>query len=115
MKVVRSGEVAPQPVDEEGAKGATVQWLISRPEGAPNFAMRVFQVDPGGSTPFHQHPWEHEVYILEGTAEVLTDSGPRPVARGDAVLVMPGENHQFRNLGESTARFLCMIPLPPEE
>lgn len=115
MKVVRSGEVAAQPVEEQGAKGTTVRWLIARPDGAPNFAMRVFEVQPGGSTPLHEHAWEHEVYILEGTAEVVTDSGPAAVSRGDAVLVLPEERHQFRNTGEASAQFLCMIPLPPED
>ncbi len=115
MKVVRSSEVAPQAVGEEGAKGATVRWLISRREGAPHFAMRVFEVEPGGSTPLHQHAWEHEVYILEGRAEVVADAGPTAVSQGDAVLVLPEERHQFRNTGDSTARFICMIPLPPED
>lgn len=115
MKVVRSDQVAPKSVDEEGAKGTTVRWLIARPDGAPNFAMRVFEVEPGGSTPRHKHAWEHEVYILDGTAEVVTDSGPVAVSQGDAVLVLPEERHQFRNAGSGTARFLCMVPLPPED
>ncbi len=115
MKVVRSGHVAAQVVEDEGAKGTTVRWLIGRPDGAPNFAMRVFEVEPGGSTPLHQHAWEHEVYILEGTAEVVTEEGPAAVSPGDAVLVLPEERHQFRNTGDSTAKFLCMVPLPPED
>jgi quercetin dioxygenase-like cupin family protein len=111
MKIVHSREVPAQPVQEEGAKGATIRWLIGRPEGAPNFAMRVFELQPGGSTPLHGHDWEHEVFILEGTAEVHSEKGPIRVTAGDAVLVLPGERHQFRNTGPSVARFLCMIPL----
>lgn len=111
MKIVISGEVTAQPVQEEGAKGATIRWLIGRPEGAPNFAMRLFELEPGGSTPFHAHAWEHEVFVLEGPAEVRTESTATPVSPGDAVLVMPDEQHQFRNTGQSPARFLCMIPL----
>jgi quercetin dioxygenase-like cupin family protein len=89
--------------------------LIGRPDGAPNFAMRVFELEPGGSTPLHAHAWEHEAYILEGAAEVVTDSGPTAVSQGDAVLVLPEERHRFRNAGAGTARFLCMVPLPPED
>ena len=114
MRVVNSAEVAAQPVEEGGARGTTVRWLIARPEGAPNFAMRLFELAPGGSTPLHEHPWEHEVFILEGEVEVVQESGPTPVSPGDAVLLLPGERHQFRNTGDAPARMLCMIPLPEE-
>jgi quercetin dioxygenase-like cupin family protein len=114
VKVINSGEVEPRLVEEEGAKGTTVRWLISRPEGAPSFAMRVFEMAPGGSTPFHDHVWEHEVYVLTGEAEVVSEAGPRPISEGDAVLVEPEEKHQFRNVGDGRVKFLCMIPLPEE-
>jgi quercetin dioxygenase-like cupin family protein len=115
MRVIASSQVPAEPVKEGGARGASVRWLIARPEGAPTFAMRLFELAPGGSTPLHEHDWEHEVYILEGEAEVMSDAGPRPVSEGDAVLVMPGERHQFRNLDDEPAKFLCMIPLPDED
>ena len=114
MRIVRSDEVAPQPVEEAGAQGTTVRWLISGPEGAPTFAMRVFEVAPGGNTPLHDHEWEHEVYILEGEAEVVSEAGAQSVSAGDAVLILPGERHQFRNRAGAAARFLCMIPLPEQ-
>lgn len=114
MKVIRGSEVAAQPVEEEGAREVTVRWLISRPEGAPNFAMRLFEVRAGGCTPRHEHPWEHEVYVVEGNLEVVGPRGPVPAGPGDAVFVPPGEAHQFRNAGEGVARMLCMIPLPPQ-
>ncbi|MBN1458335.1 MAG: cupin domain-containing protein [Armatimonadetes bacterium] len=73
--------------------------------------MRLFEVAPGGNTPFHDHAWEHEVYVLKGEAEVVSEAGARPISEGDAVLVEPGEKHQFRNVGDDTVKFLCMIPL----
>ena len=112
MKVVHSCDLEPKPVTEEGASGATIRWLLSKPEGAPSFAMRLFALAPGGCTPLHTHAWEHEVFVLDGPAEVVTGSGAQPLAAGDAVLVMPEERHQFRNTGTGAARFLCMIPLP---
>jgi quercetin dioxygenase-like cupin family protein len=111
MKIRPTCEVEAQQVQEEGAKGVTVRWLINRSEGAPNFAMRLFEVAVGGYTPKHQHAWEHEVYVLEGNLEIVTEEGPKAVKSGDAVLVLPEELHQFRNAGEVTARFLCMIPV----
>ena len=112
MRIVHSGEIAAQPVQEEGAKGATIRWLISRPEGAPNFAMRLFELQPGGSTSQHEHAWEHEVFVLQGAGEVWSEKGTVLVSAGDAVLVMPDERHQFRNTSQSVTRFLCMVPLP---
>jgi quercetin dioxygenase-like cupin family protein len=112
MKLVHAAEVEPQEVVERGAANVTVRWLISRPEGAPTFAMRLFELAPGGHTPQHDHAWEHEVYIVEGQAEVVGQDGPRALVAGDAVLVLPNEIHQFRNTGGGRAQFLCMIPLP---
>ncbi len=112
MKLIHASDVPAQQVTEEGASRATIRWLISKPEGAPHFAMRLFELAPGGCTPLHTHAWEHEVFALGGPAEVVTESGAQPLARGDAVLVLPEELHQFRNTGAGAARFLCMIPLP---
>jgi quercetin dioxygenase-like cupin family protein len=112
MKLVHASEVEPQEVTEDGAQGVAVRWLLSRPEGAPSFAMRLFELAPGGSTPHHDHPWEHEVFLLEGSVEVVGVGATTRAAAGDAVLLLPGETHQFRNPGDSPARFLCLIPLP---
>jgi quercetin dioxygenase-like cupin family protein len=112
MKLVHTSEVDASEVTEQGASDVTVRWLLSRPEGAPNFAMRLFELAPGGRTPLHEHAWEHEVYILEGQAEVITKSGSVAASSGDAVLVLPNETHQFRNAGAGVVKFLCMIPLP---
>lgn len=56
---------------EEGARGLIVRWLISKEIGAKNFAMRLFEMEPNGFSPLHFHPWEHEVYILEGEGSVF--------------------------------------------
>ena len=110
MKVIRYTDVKAEEV-EEGAKGVRIRWIITESTGARNFVMRHFEIAPGGYTPHHAHAWEHEVFVLEGPAEVRTESTATPVSPGDAVLVMPDEQHQFRNTGQSPARFLCMIPL----
>lgn len=112
MRVINPNEMAAQPVTEEGASGVSIRWLISRPEGAPNFAMRHFELAPGGYTPLHTHAWEHEAFILEGAGEVTTADGPVAVKAGDAVYVAPEELHQFRNTGDGVMKMLCLIPLP---
>ena len=114
MKVANSEKVPAQPV-EEGAQGTTIRWLISKESGAPNFAMRLFEVAPGGYTPNHHHAWEHEVFILSGRGAVYTSKeataiSVQPLVPGTAVLVEPQEEHQFRNTGDEPLRMLCLIP-----
>jgi quercetin dioxygenase-like cupin family protein len=113
MRLVHAEALPPEAVPEEGAREVTVRWLLARREGAPNFAMRLFEVAPGGYTPRHQHDWEHEVYVLAGGGEVTTAEGPVSFTAGDAILVPPNEIHQFRNTGSGALRFLCLIPLAP--
>ena len=94
----------------EGIPGVSVRWVISEKDGAPNFAMRVFDVAPGAASPFHQHPWEHEVFILQGKGAVKSATGENPVEAGYVVFVKPNEQHQFVNKGDSVLRFICLIP-----
>jgi quercetin dioxygenase-like cupin family protein len=110
MKVHHFTQVASKAVDMDGAHGCTVRWLIGQEEGAPNFAMRRFEVAPGGHTPRHHHPYEHEVYVLEGVGTVLEGDTTHPLHAGDVVLVKPDEIHQFRNTGTTPLKFLCLVP-----
>jgi quercetin dioxygenase-like cupin family protein len=84
--------------------------VVNADDGAPNFCMRVFDVDPGSSTPWHSHPWEHEVYVLEGRGVAVSEQGETPVARDSVIFVPPDEQHCFTNNGTETLRFICVIP-----
>jgi quercetin dioxygenase-like cupin family protein len=111
MKILPYKEMDPTPVTMEGAEGVTIRWLIAKEDGAPHFAMRLFEVEPGGHSPLHTHEGEHEVFILEGEAAVWRDGDEVPVKSGTAVYVPPGEKHAFYNKGEGVLRFLCMVPV----
>lgn len=110
MKVQHYEEIDNRDVEMQGAVGCRVRWLVDDKDGAPNFAMRQFEVAPGGHTPKHQHPYEHEVYVLAGQGVVLEGETEHPLRPGQAVYVAPGELHQFRNTGDVPLRFLCMVP-----
>lgn len=110
MKVTPTTAVESKPVEMDGASGCSVRWLVGTNDGAPNFAMREFEVAPGGYTPRHQHPYEHEVYVLEGQGVVFEGDTAHPLKPGDVVLVKPDEVHQFRNTGAQPMKFLCLIP-----
>ena len=75
----------------DGAAGASRQVPIGKADGAPNFSIRVFTLEPGGHTPHHQHESEHLNYILEGSGVALEGETPRPISAGDFVLVKPHE------------------------
>lgn len=111
MQIISSETIALNEVNAEGAAGCRMRELITTREGAPTFAMRQFEIAPGGHTPFHTHPWEHEVFILEGEGYVQSAEGPRPFRAGDAVFVAPNEQHSFVNSGATRVRFLCLIPV----
>lgn len=109
-KVVDTIAFPAKPVQMEGVKDATIREVITERDGAPNFAMRIFEVAPGGHTPLHHHNFEHEVYVLGGCGELESSEGPKPIRQGDAVYVPANALHQFRNTGGETLKFICLIP-----
>jgi quercetin dioxygenase-like cupin family protein len=72
--------------------------------------MRVFEVQPGASTPFHSHAWEHEVFILAGRGKLRGAESEWELTPGDAVYVPGDEQHCFTNTGPEVLRFTCCIP-----
>jgi quercetin dioxygenase-like cupin family protein len=112
MKIENHLSIRSQLVDMPGSQGCRVRWLVGEEDGAPNFAMRQFEVDPGGFTPRHSHPYEHEVFVLEGQGVVMEGEVTHELRAGDVVYVHPDEVHQFRNTGTETLKFLCMVPHP---
>jgi quercetin dioxygenase-like cupin family protein len=91
-------------------EGVTMRVVIGPDDGAPVFNMRVFEVEPGYTTPHHRHWWEHEVFVLSGQGTVKTGDGDVPIRHGTTVFVPGGEMHQFSNTGDDVLRFICLIP-----
>jgi len=91
-------------------KGVSVQWLIGKNEGAPFFAMRYFEVEPGGQTVLDRHVHDHGVFVLRGKGKVKLGDAWHEVQVGDVIYVPSNEEHQFINLGETIFAFLCVIP-----
>ncbi len=110
MKVVKSKDVERKVVEMDGAEGVAVRWLIADADGAKNFAMRLFEVAPGGHTPLHTHPHEHEVFVIAGTGKLVFEDGEYDFSPEDVIFVDGGKEHCFKNTGDSVLRFLCLIP-----
>lgn len=109
MKILHYRDVEAEDAGE-GTSRLTVRWLITKEEGAENFAMRLFEMEAGGYSPFHSHPWEHEVFILEGKGIVVGGDKEREFEAGDVIFIPPDEKHQFKNNSGKTVKFLCLIP-----
>ena len=110
FKCVHSSQVKFENMVEPGVEGVGVRWLITKDDRAPNFAMRLFELQPKGYSPLHAHDWEHEVYILEGDCKVVCEGQKRKASAGYVVYVPPNAKHQFTNIGKSTLKFLCLVP-----
>jgi len=92
--------------------GVLKREVITAQDGAPNFMMRVFEVEPGSATPHHTHTWEHEVFVLAGGGVVVGEGGETPIAEGSVVFIAPNEPHCLVNKSDQPLRFICLIPLP---
>lgn len=109
MKIFNYQDIEAEKV-EDGALKLKIRWLITKEMGAENFAMRLIEMEPGGYSPLHQHPWEHEIFILKGQGHVTGGKEERRFNDGDVILIPNGERHQLKNTGDNTVKFICLIP-----
>ena len=114
MKVFRYDSVKLEDVTTDGASKVKIRWVITKEMGAPNFAMRVFEVEKNGYTPLHKHPWEHEIFILEGEGQLFDGKKAVSFKAGDAIFVQTDEMHQFKNSGGKVLKFICLVPYVKE-
>jgi len=95
----------------EGAKGVYKQIPLSRKDGVPTFSFRVFTIEPGGYTPFHQHKFEHMNYVINGEGILVAEDQEHELREGDFALILPGEKHQFKNSSDNqNLLIICAVP-----
>ncbi|MBI9017603.1 MAG: cupin domain-containing protein [Phycisphaerae bacterium] len=112
MQIKTIESLPQQKVEMEGANGCCVRVLFGPKDNAPTFAMRQFEIAPGGNTPLHTHDFEHQVVVLKGTIIVESKDGPTETKPGDVIMAMPNELHQFKNPSETeSASMLCFVPI----
>ncbi len=91
----------------------TMQVLISSEEG-PNFAMRRFEIQPGGGMPMHTNTVEHEQLVLSGRARVHLGDEVYEVEKDDVLFVPAGLPHSYESIGEEPYAFICSVPNKPD-
>lgn len=95
-----------------GSEGTTIRKFISEKD-APNFIMRRFEIAPHGHIGIHSHPWEHEMYLLEGQLYLTDENGNEELVKADEFVFMPeNEPHGYLNKSDEKAAFICIIPKP---
>jgi quercetin dioxygenase-like cupin family protein len=110
-KVTHYSNVPAQVYGDE-APGTTVSWLIDDDhDGAPVYCLRMIEIEPGGHSPRHSHPHEHENFVVEGQGRVWVNDEWRSLKAGDVVFVPGGMEHTYENTGETPFKFLCGIPV----
>lgn len=82
---------------------------------APNFAMRLFTIEVGGSMPLHTNDVEHEQYVLKGTARIVLGKRAFDVHSGDVVYIPALLPHSYENIGDEEFQFICVVPNLPDQ
>ncbi len=107
-KIVHYLEAPPQ-YPFQGNTKVRMRILIGE-DDAPTYIMRVFEVDPGGVIPRHEHPWEHEIFVLKGRMRVKIGDDEYDVGEGYAIYIPPNVPHEYINDTDDTVIFICTIP-----
>ena len=92
----------------------TMQVLISSSE-APNFAMRRFEIQPGGGMPLHTNAVEHEQIVLGGRGRVVLGDEIHEVEKNDVLFIPAGLKHSYESIGDEPFVFICSVPNVPDK
>ncbi|ADQ68431.1 cupin [Halogeometricum borinquense DSM 11551] len=106
--VKRAGDIEYESVG--AAEGMSKGVLLNADDGAPNFAIRRFVLEPGATVPKHTNDVEHEQYVLSGKYTVGIDDEEYEVAAGDSLFIPGGVIHWYRNDSDVEGTFLCAVP-----
>jgi quercetin dioxygenase-like cupin family protein len=112
MSIRNSKNIPSTPVSI--GEGVTKTVLISDKEG-PNFAMRKFTLQPGGSMPLHINLVEHEQYVLNGRARLVINDEVHEVKSDDVIFIPAKVPHSYETIGDIPFEFLCVVPNKHDE
>ncbi|MBW1781578.1 MAG: cupin domain-containing protein [Deltaproteobacteria bacterium] len=97
--------------DMPGHDNIKKQIVIGPDEGSNEIVLRYFKVEPGASSPDHQHDFPHLVKVEAGEGAVIDPDGKEhPIKAGDYVYVHDNEAHCFKNIGPTSLEFICVVP-----
>ena len=109
MIIKKKRDFSPRIKEDDNMTGVKFYSMLTAGDGTPNFAMRLFEIDPGGYTPRHRHGWEHEIYIIKGDGYVVKGEEKIEIEQDDFIFVEPSELHQIL-AGENGISLICVVP-----
>ena len=101
--------------EQDAADGMYRGVLVGPDDGAENYAMRRFRLDPGTEVPRHTNRVEHEQYVLSGSYVVGIEDEEYVVEPGDSLFIPGGTVHWYRNESEEPVSFICVVPNAEDE
>src|SRR5437762_2686334 len=79
-----------------------------------NIAHNILNFDPGAATPFHTHPGQVLVTMLEGENTFWVNGAEHVYKAGDSFVELPGQVAQARNTGTGRMSVMATFILPWE-
>ncbi len=108
--VGKKADVAATEVAGEGIEGVVKRVLVSPEQGWDGWVMRLFDLEPGGHTPRHEHDWPHVNFVAGGSGALFLDGAEHPLEAGSYAYVPSGHEHQFRAAADAPLSFVCIVP-----
>lgn len=89
--------------------GVTVRRFVSRQDESNNMELRYFELEPGATSNFESHNYEHAVLVLRGRGSIRLGDQVHPIQFGDAIFVESDQIHQFRAAEKEALGFMCAV------
>lgn len=96
--------------DGENIKSVIKQSLIGPKQGWDGYVMRIFEIENGGHTPRHSHPWPHINYVVAGKGTLYLSGKEYDVEAGSIAYIPNNTAHQFMANKKSNLKFICIVP-----
>ncbi len=97
--------------DMSAFKGVKKQILIGTKDGSNEIVMRYFSLEPGGNTPYHSHGFPHVVKVEKGQGIIIDKHGKEHSLEHNQVIYIEDEEvHGFKNTGNESFDFICIVP-----
>ena len=110
MIVANEKELVATIVNHPDAHKARMKVPIGAAQGWSDHVLRIVELDAEGHSPRHTHDWPHINYMLGGSGVLFIEGEEYNVEKGTYAYVPANAEHQFRNTGDGTFRFICIVP-----
>jgi quercetin dioxygenase-like cupin family protein len=91
-----------------GLVGDTYTILVGGTDTNGTYTLIDMHVPPGGGPPPHRHDFEEMFSVREGEIEVTFRGETLAAHAGETINVPANSPHAFRNVGDRSARLLCL-------